>query len=108
MNPESDDFLKEVRDFYWQYLQEHAKKENASIEHINEGVKLLERLETSQAALCEDKSPKEDASSETADAKKDKFWDFSPDSTFGRYLDFLQNQLSSRAGHRNTQHHQGN
>ena len=101
MNPESDDFLKEVRDFYWQHIQEYAKKENASIEHINEGVKFLERLEARRAALCEDKPPKEDASSETADAKKDEFWDFSPGSNFAKYLEFLQNQLSSRAGHRN-------
>ena len=101
MNPESDDFLKEVRDFYWQYLQEYAKKENASIEHINEGIKLLVKLEAGLAARYENEPLKEDAFSETADAKKDEFWDFGSGFTLAEYLDILQNRISSRAGHRN-------
>lgn len=100
MNPESENFLKEVRDFYWQYLQEYAKKENASIEHINEGIRLLERLEARRMAPCEGESLKEATTSE-----KNKFWDFSPDSPLGMYADYVHRRLAAIEMHKNTQHH---
>ena len=101
MNPESDDFLKEVRDFYWQHLQEYAKKENASIEHINEGIKLLVKLEAGLAARYENEPLKEDAFSETADAKKDEFWDFSPGSPLRMYADYVNHRLAAIEKHKN-------
>lgn len=102
MNPESDNFLKEVRDFYWQYLQDYAKKENASIEHINEGIRLLERLEARRMAPCEGEPPKEATTSKTTNVGKGKFWDFSPDSPLGMYADYVHRRLAAIEIHKNT------
>ena len=53
---DKDPFFLEVRDFYWNYLQEYAKREDASIGYINEGIRLLKTIDFSYRNLHSDKS----------------------------------------------------
>ena len=76
-----DPFFLEVRDFYWSYLQEYAKREDASIGYINEGIRLLETIDFACRNLAQ-KSP--------------------PKSPLKAYVDFWGNRLSSGGNHKNT------
>lgn len=85
------EFLLEVRDFYWQYLQEYAKKEDTPIEDVNGGIEVLMKL------VCSDYMP-----IGHTDAQAAKPLDFGPGSPLRGLANFCEKQLASTAKHKNT------
>ena len=89
---QSDPFFLEVRDFYWSYLQEYAKREDASIGYINEGIRLLETIDFAYRNLELRRQAIQDRGTGKA---KNEFWDFSPGSPLEKYAEHLKHQLNS-------------
>lgn len=58
--------LQEIRDFYWQYIQEYAKRKDANIEGINEGIKVLMEIDSLDKRLSEQEKVKKSLSAALA------------------------------------------
>jgi len=99
MNAEDKDpFFLEVRDFYWNYLQEYAKREDASIGYINEGIRLLKTIDFAYRNLELRRQAIQDGEPKKA---KNEFWDFSPGSPLGEYAEHLKHRLKASEGSKN-------
>ena len=130
MNAEDKDpFFLEVRDFYWNYLQEYAKREDASIGYINEGIRLLKTIDFAYRNLAQ-KSNQPNATAsfgkpESDETQQESCWRNyvetllraahpkeqpaegghsgpTSKSLLKVYADFWDNRLSSIASHKNT------